>query len=548
MISEFLISCSGADKGILKDCPTEKTKFVGIGATVFITGILASLSGGYAIYFTFNSVPIAILIGIFWGIVIFSLDRYIVSSIKKTGIFLEEFWMATPRIFMAIVLAIVVSKPLELRLFNDAISKQMGEIARGSISDCETNFNLERDKLAKRKSELENELITKKEDIYSKDKVFNDFASQKSGVEGENRNLQAKVNSNNITISNGWIPPFYNDGILVRKGHYTNAANAAKNENSQLRNTLNLNNSKINAFDTSMQSRKTALLSQVISTEQQYAQQISGIQQQIIDHNASRDKVLKKCETEANNAQDIPARLEALSSLSNKNSSINWASWMITILFIILETAPVVVKLLSKRGPYDEVLDRIEYESFIEQKKLISNKNDEINNLLQEIRELNKLKGEVRLKTEKAKLEAELKANQSLLENIAIKQSDLAKIAIDKWYDDELNKLKGSQSQQYASTKQAEPIKSTFEEVLWKKKNTTDEIFYLFSNGQPIYNSLEYQVNGLKQTGTWHYLTPNKEIQIDLLNFSEKYVLRDLTLDSVKLVTGSNDIIELIKA
>ena len=309
-----------------------------------------------------------------------------------------------------------------------------------------------------------------------------------------------------------------------------------------------MNNSKINAFDTSMQSRKTALLSQVISTEQQYAQQISGIQQQIIDHNASRDKVLKKCETEANNAQDIPARLEALSSLSNKNSSINWASWMITILFIILETAPVVVKLLSKRGPYDEVLDRIEYESFIEQKKLISNKNDEINNLLQEIRELNKLKGEVRLKTEKAKLEAELKANQSLLENIAIKQSDLAKIAIDKWYDDELNKLKGSQSQQYASTKQAEPIKSTFEEVLWKKKNTTDEIFYLFSNGQPIYNSLEYQVNGLKQTGTWHYLTPNKEIQIDLLNFSEKYVLRDLTLDSVKLVTGSNDIIELIKA
>lgn len=550
MISDFLISCSGANKEILKDCPTEKVKFVGIGATIFFTGLLASLSGGYAIYFTFNSVPIAIIIGMLWGAVIFSLDRFIVSSIKKTGKFIDEFWMAAPRIFMAIVLAIVVSKPLELRLFNDAITKQMGETARGSISDCEANFNTERDNLARRKSDLQNELIIKKEDIYSKDKVYNDFSSQKSTLEGENKNYQSKILSNNTTISNGWIPPSYNnEGTLVRKGRYTNAAILAKNENTQLKNSLAQNNVKISGLISDMQSRKTALLSQVQSTEQQYSQQIAGVQQQIIDHNASREKVLGKCATEANNAQDIPARLQALSSLSEKNSSISWANWMIVILFIILETAPVVVKLLSKRGPYDETLDRIEYENFIEQKKLISNKNDEINNILEEIRELNKLKGEVRMKTEKAKLGAELKANESLLNDIALKQAALAKIAVEKWYDDELNRLKGNQTPQYATTKNKyqQSSDATLEGILWKAKSQNDEIFYLFKNGQPTNNEFEYLVNGTKLTGTWHYLISNKEIKIELPNFSETYILEELTANSVILKTNANDIIELAK-
>ena len=88
-----------------------------------------------------------------------------------------------------------------------------------------------------------------------------------------------------------------------------------------------------------------------------------------------------------------------------------WTSILITLLFITIETAPIIVKLLSKKGPYDELLERIEYEHFLEQQKIISDKNEEINNLLVEIQSINKLKGEVRMKTEKSKLDAELQAN-----------------------------------------------------------------------------------------------------------------------------------------
>ena len=83
-LSNFLIKCSGADKEILDQCTIkEKNKFIGIGSTLILTAALASLSVGYAIYSTFDSVVISTIIGIFWGIVIFSLDRYIVTSIDK---------------------------------------------------------------------------------------------------------------------------------------------------------------------------------------------------------------------------------------------------------------------------------------------------------------------------------------------------------------------------------------------------------------------------------------------------------------------------------
>ena len=96
-IGNFFIFCSGANSKILESCPTEKAKYQGIGATIFFTAVLATFSGGYAIHFVFNNLAFSIPFGILWGVIIFNLDRYIVLSIKKTGVFKEEVVFALPR-------------------------------------------------------------------------------------------------------------------------------------------------------------------------------------------------------------------------------------------------------------------------------------------------------------------------------------------------------------------------------------------------------------------------------------------------------------------
>ncbi|MFT5252347.1 MAG: hypothetical protein ACI87N_001354 [Flavobacteriales bacterium] len=433
-LTNLLIICSGADQKILDECTIrEKNKFIGIGSTLILTAILASLSGGYAIYSTFQSIPISIVIGLFWGIVIFSLDRYIVTSIDKKGLWWQQVITALPRLLMAFVLAITISKPLELRLFQDAINKSMGEISNASISVCENDWNTERDKLGNKKSELENERKRKTEEIYNKDGIYNDFVKDQNVLISEIKNNQSKISQNNPIISKGTTHPilrYREDGSPVRTTRRTIAARNAIAANKNLNTLINKNNGEYQKFEIQKTDRKVVLKDQVVTTEKQYTKQIFGVQQQIDDHNSARTEFLGGCSTRAKDAKDLPAQLQALSKLTSENESIALASLLITLLFVILETAPVVVKLMSSKGIYDEILEANEYRISMEQKIKISNLNDEINTIL-------------KLSTEKNrnKLDAELKGNTELLNEIALAQADIAKIAIAKWKQDEIAKL-----------------------------------------------------------------------------------------------------------
>ena len=110
-LQAFLVNCSGVDKTILEKCPSDVNKYVGIGATVLFTGILAFFSAGYALYTVFDSYLAAIAFGAVWGLMIFNLDRYIVSSMKSQGSWWKDFGVALPRLALAILLALVISKP-----------------------------------------------------------------------------------------------------------------------------------------------------------------------------------------------------------------------------------------------------------------------------------------------------------------------------------------------------------------------------------------------------------------------------------------------------
>src|SRR5210317_1114722 len=110
--------CSGADTEVLENCSkSEQIKYVGIGGTVFFTAIMATIASSYALYTVFDNYFVALIFGLVWGLLIFNLDRFIVGTIKKRESKWSEIWQATPRIILAVIIAVVISKPLELKLF-----------------------------------------------------------------------------------------------------------------------------------------------------------------------------------------------------------------------------------------------------------------------------------------------------------------------------------------------------------------------------------------------------------------------------------------------
>src|SRR5262245_20553501 len=124
-VTDFFLLCSGVNPAILEQCKGEKTKYAGLGASIFFTGLFAFLAASYALFFVFNNVYASVIFGLLWGLMIFNLDRYIVSTMRKRGNFLREFASAVPRIIVAIIISIVIAKPLELKIFEKEIDPEL---------------------------------------------------------------------------------------------------------------------------------------------------------------------------------------------------------------------------------------------------------------------------------------------------------------------------------------------------------------------------------------------------------------------------------------
>ncbi|NJM16512.1 MAG: DUF4407 domain-containing protein [Bacteroidales bacterium] len=125
-IYRFFSWCAGARLFLLEKCPTDYNKFFGIGILVAFTGIMASISGTFAILSIFELNAISLTMGAFWGVFVFFLDWYILASLKKNknNIGMEAL-SALPRLAISVLLAVVIAVPLELRLFEQEILQQL---------------------------------------------------------------------------------------------------------------------------------------------------------------------------------------------------------------------------------------------------------------------------------------------------------------------------------------------------------------------------------------------------------------------------------------
>jgi hypothetical protein len=148
---------------LLKKCTTESSKYVGIGATIFFTGLFAALSGAYALYTVFDSIVASVVFGLVWGLMIFNLDRYIVSSMRKERNSWREFRTALPRIVLAILISIVIARPLEMKIFDKEIQSELIIMEQQTYTLQESEIKMRfqadqqklRDEIASLKSEIE---------------------------------------------------------------------------------------------------------------------------------------------------------------------------------------------------------------------------------------------------------------------------------------------------------------------------------------------------------------------------------------------------------
>lgn len=304
-VQNFFLFCSGADHAILDKCPSDRNKYMGIGATVFFTGVLAFFSSGYALYTVFESYWAAFAFGLIWGLMIFNLDRYIVLSMKSYGKWWRDWVVALPRLALAVLLALVISKPLEMKIFEKEIQAELvsmeQEVFKQQEDHVKARYQAQIDDARAQIAALKGEIATKTE---ARNALALLAVQEADGTGGS-----GKKN----------LGPIY-------KAKKADADQAQAELTALLASHL----PQIREKEAGIQALETA-----VQTE------VSGLQRSRYD--------------------GLAARMDALGRLTGNSEPILLASLFITLLFVAIETAPIFVKLISYRSPYDYLLHEHEH-------------------------------------------------------------------------------------------------------------------------------------------------------------------------------------------
>ena len=334
-IMRLFWKAAGGDSYILeRSTYSDQVKYMCLGGIIVATGLMAALAGGYAFYTIFaprgSAIEVdtvswtisllSIIFGVFWGLMIFNLDRFIVSSTGvgdgTEAITWGELKGAIPRILMGAIIALTISKPVEIRMFESEIKAALHEEQLKTRKDYEqrTRANYE-ERLNLIDTDLEKFEVDRKDLIERIKKAEQDYTDQ----------LNGKVP--------GTIP---GNGPLAK---------ALKDNVDRLNNELELYDSKHKSRINELTSRKKKLITEMdkeLAKNEEVASGLDGLVERLkLSHQVSAPKLKDE------NGKVLK------DSEGNYIYGFSWISLFITLLFLAIELTPIFFKLMLIKSPYD---------------------------------------------------------------------------------------------------------------------------------------------------------------------------------------------------
>ncbi|WP_046755448.1 DUF4407 domain-containing protein [Kordia jejudonensis] len=295
---------SKTNAALIKGC-SKKAKYsqASMGMFVLFTGILAFISGTYALKMAFDydtdSYTTAILGGLLYCAIIMAFDREIVAAKSK--------WAVVTRIPLAIMIGLIVSIPLELTILEGRINEQLADELKQKNAPNIEKIKEETDRLNVIEANIRRRISIQEAEIRKYDSIKND----------------------QLTGSNGAV-----------KGCGEICENAIKKSleaSEQLK--------KIKDEQNDFAKEKTTLIKEVKETYK-----IDSLSSQDL---LSRYIALQRLKTA--NITSIPEKDH--SDIIERANSTKIISWALAILIIFIEIFPALMKAFKEKTDYDELLE-----------------------------------------------------------------------------------------------------------------------------------------------------------------------------------------------
>lgn len=354
-VMKFLWRCAGADAQILQFSPySDHIKNAGIGGVVLATSVMASLAMGFAMHTIFASPVegkvdpitggellagnwfVTIPVSIVWGLIIFNLDRFIVSTVKGDGteaITMKEWGAMIPRLFMAILIGLTISAPLETYIFKREIHRE---------------WKLSMEKLAlseEYRIEQKNNNLNKR-NITAFEEKDKQISMQQEKYDKANQEYQDELSGKNT--GNG-----YGNGPVAKKKEKIKDLELA--ELNRLRGELKELENEKDKFKGEVEGKKEKSTKEVLALKPGFLDQLMMLEKlsshgkEVEKYNAATNEI----ETFTNNKGEQVVKKEEI------YGAAFWPIWLVRLLFMIIEIAPVIFKFMIWKSSYDYLQENV---------------------------------------------------------------------------------------------------------------------------------------------------------------------------------------------
>jgi hypothetical protein len=414
-MKRLFIWMSGAVPEVLEECPTETRKFAATGGVVLVAATLATLSMGFTIHdFLHAPLAVAIFLGLGWGAAIMTFDRWLLMSIRRQRVWWMTIAMAAPRVLLAVIVGMVVAKPLVLRAFSSEVNRQ-AYIDKGQ------------------------QLGQDRERLQSEFKPIETLKAEKAELQGA---LESNHTSESLTTN-----PRYQ--AIVRELH--SAENLEREE--QRRTTCELEGRcgtdrqgagpvfhKKSAIAESAAARVAGIRERLNAFEQEDARTEQGevkkkhefsskglktVDVELEKLEGERRKSEAKYVDESREAPGLLDRIEALDRLTAHNAGMRSLASLLWYLILAIDSLPAFVKTMMSLGRpslYEEVLDYVEDD----QRGAVADEHDAN-------AEARKIIASASVSVAEVRRDLEVKAREELTTRAVEVQKAVAEAYVDEW-------------------------------------------------------------------------------------------------------------------
>jgi hypothetical protein len=372
-IRSGLLGVAGVHRDLLVLCPSEVEKLVNLGAAVLVSTTIAGTAGTIAAATVLGAGsfpawvwPPAVLVGVVYGLVVFAIDRFLVSTPlnppdpdtpppSPARVAVRLVTGVTPRLVLAVLMGALAAEPLLLVVFrteiNTRLDTQQADLVQAERDRIEATYATELDRIDTRTTNLT-----------ATDPALTAARETVTNLDGEIATVEADLASLQLSLRDE-IAGVATDGSTGRTGDGPVA--------DQIRAQIAQTETRLDGLTTQRATAATALdavLSDNPVDPDTVTAELDTLAVQRSELEAARTTDLAAIPTSTARPDGLLARIEALEWLTRHRtatgeagglSAAGVAVWLLRAWLITLDVLPIASKValaMRQVRPYDEVV------------------------------------------------------------------------------------------------------------------------------------------------------------------------------------------------